>query len=574
MMGRLVDSYRILRLRVAMQDGVELATDVYTPAEGGRWPVLLARTPYGKEGSFQSQHMLNLDVMAALEAGFAVVLQDTRGRGASDGSFEPYLNEPEDAWATVEWICSQPFSAGWVGMYGASYVGVTQWQAVKAGHPALRAIAPSETADSYREGWSYSGGAFQLGLLTLWMIESLAPEDVRRRARAGDPHADLAQSVLDTLVADPATALARLPLVDGRVELLAPDYAYWLGHPGDDAYWRGIDVSAAVPALALAGLHIVGLNDVFCSGGLAAYARASAAGAPAAERQHLIVGPWSHGNFTDWQGDVWLGYQADAGRFGLGARQLEFFRAVFEERPPDLAPVEYFTTGINVWRTAPSWPPPGVRAQMLYPDPAGGLQWSPGGEAILEFVSDPRDPVPTTGGATFLQGMGVARNSGPKLQAAVESRPDVVVFTSAPLAEDLEVVGPVMATLEVACEDSGCDWVVRLCDVDTDGASLGMADGIRRLSAADHVGGDRGGRRPVEVSLGAISHVFRAGHRLRLQITGSNFPRFDRNPHARVRPERATAEDLEPARQRLRVGGAVPTRVVLPVVASDGHGSC
>jgi putative CocE/NonD family hydrolase len=550
-----------------MQDGAELVADVHAPAGEGRWPVLLVRTPYGRRGSFQSQHMLNLDVLDALAAGFVVVIQDVRGRGSSDGRFEPYVDEADDARASLDWIVDQPFSNGWVGMYGASYVGVTQWQAVRSGHPALAAIAPAETVDHYRDDWTYTGGAFQLGLLTMWMMDSLAPEDIDRRERAGEDVGRL-RTLLDDLVADPPAALARRPLAGGHVDELSPSYAEWLRRRDDRDYWQRRDVAHLVPALPLAGLHIVGLNDVFCDGGLAAYARATGPGAPAAERQHLILGPWSHGNFTDWQGDLWLGHSADAGTFGLGARQLEFFRASAEGRASRLPPVEYFTTGVNRWREAESWPPPGVRDTDFYLAADGGLHPAPAPEGLREFVSDPDDPVPTVGGATFLPGIFVGKNSGPKDQRPVEQRSDVLVFTSAPLDADLEVAGSVSAELWGACEQASCDWTVRICDVDPSGVSLGIVDGIQRSCSPEPA--ERARLGAVAVRVGAISHVFPAGHRVRVQVAGSNFPRFDRNPHSTSDVASARVDEYVPARQVLGVGGIHASRISLPVVR-DGE---
>lgn len=558
--------FQLRRTRVPMPDGVELATDVYLPGTEGRWPVLLVRTPYGKESSFQTQHMLNLDVVVALAAGFAVVLQDTRGRGASDGRYRPFLDDSGDAWATLEWISTQSFSTGWVGMYGASYVGATQWLAAKSRHPALRAIVPVLTMDHFREDWTYAGGALQLGFVGLWMIETLAPIDLEQRA--GEPGLDECWNLLRTLQEDPTAALSRRPIAGDDIERLAPYFTSWLSRPVEDEGWAGIDVSRTLPALPIRGLHVVGFNDIFCDGGLAAYARATAPDAPAADQQYLIAGPWSHGNYSDWQGGRWHGYQAAAGGMDLQGKQLEFFRAGVEGRSPVLPKVQYFTSGTDRWHEAETWPPPGVEPLSLFLTADRRLEPKPGDPGRLEVESDPDDPVPTAGGASFLQGLLQGVNSGPRRQGEIEARPDVLVFTSEPLADDLTVTGTVTAELWGACDQADCDWTIRLCDVDPQGNSTGIVDGIQRvrfLPEGPRTPGEFGW---VRVRVGATSHVFRAGHRLRVQVAGSNFPRFDRNPHALVNPGLAVPEEFVVARQMLGLGGAHPSRIVLPV-----HGS-
>ncbi|MCV2394489.1 CocE/NonD family hydrolase [Actinotalea sp. M2MS4P-6] len=552
---------------VPMRDGVRLATDLYVPDGPGPWPVLLARTPYGKESAFQSQFILNLEPPHAVAAGFAVAIQDTRGRNGSEGSFWPFAAERSDGADTVDWLAAQDFCDGRVAMYGASYVGATQWLAASGRPEALVAIAPQLSMDHYRADWTYQGGALQLGLEVLWVLESLGAADVPRRH--ADAPEDLARAteVLARLQHDPPATLARRPVLDEDLALIAPYTASWLARPEEDAEWDAVDVSQLMPRLEVPALHVVGWHDIFCEGGLQAYRRAVDPGAPAADRQYLLAGPWSHGNMSDWQGDGWLGYDASAWGIDIQGQQLELFRAVLDGREPDLPKVRYFTGGIDVWRTADRWPLPGVAPQRWHLRQDGVLGEEAGVAGECSFVADPDDPVPTVGGPSFLPGLLMATNSGAKDQAEVEARDDVLVWTSPPLVEDLHVAGTVEAELWGRCDQEDCDWTVRLCDVDADGLSLGVTDGILRARYRD---GAASPLVPDEVTrfvvtVGSTSHLFRAGHRVRVQVAGSNFPRFDRNPHRMVPVATSTPEDAVPARQTVVWGPAHPSSLVLPV---------
>ncbi|GAA4970958.1 CocE/NonD family hydrolase [Kineococcus glutinatus] len=555
-------------------DGTALATDVWLP--GGRpprggWPVLLQRTPYDKSSSFMSQHVIGMEVLRALEAGFAVVVQDTRGRYRSAGAFDPFRHEAGDGADTIAWIRRQPWSDGRVAMYGASYIGATQLLAASAAPEGLHALAPQLTSLGLREPWTYQGGALQLGFVLLWVLESLAPPDVERLPAAD--RADAA-ALLAELRVDPLAAMSRLPVLTPRLERLAPYLGDWLRHPPGDDWWASFDPAQRAARIAVPALHIAGTADIFCEGSLAAY-QALRAGA-AAEGQHLVLGPWSHGNTSDWQGERWLGYGAASAALDLTGVQLEFFRAVLEGRPPDMPRVRYFATGSDTWREAADWPVPGTRQAALHLRGGGGLTpGAPGGEEAADrYVSDPRDPVPTAGGATFLPGLLVARNSGQRAQDRVEARPDVLVYTGEPLDQDLEVTGRVVLELWAASTATDCDWAARLTDVAPDGTSTGIVDGL--LRARYRRGGaplplQPGRPERFEVVLGSTSHVFRAGHRIRLQVASSNHPRFDRNPQRMVDPVTATAADFVVAGQTVFHDVRRPSRLLLPTIPAGGR---
>ncbi|GAA5049898.1 hypothetical protein HNP84_004181 [Thermocatellispora tengchongensis] len=575
-------SVRVERgVEVPMRDGTVLRADVWRPAEGGPWPALLQRLPYDKSSSFMAQHIVGLEPLPAVERGFAVVIQDTRGRYSSDGVFNPYFDETEDGLDTIAWVRAQPFCDGRVGMYGASYIGATQLLAARAAPEGLVAIAPQLTAAEYHDVWSYSGGALQLGFLLLWIAESLAPPDLLRRPRG--PERERAERTLLEILRDPHAAYRRLPLDRDDLAELAPYYREWLSHPRRDVFWQVIDPGSAHARMDVAGLHIGGWHDIFLPGTLRNYTgmRADAPSAWARESQHLIVGPWAHGNLGDHQGDVWYGYGGASAALDLTATHAEFFRAAVERRPAELPRVKIFVMGAGVWRDEEEWPPSRAVETAFYLR-GGGNANSAAGDGRLGrtppgvdepadiYVSDPADPVPTAGGATFLPGVLIGRNSGPKEQSAVESRADVLVYTGEPLAEDLEVTGEVVIELHAASGAEDCDWAARLVDVHPDGRAYGVVDGILRARYR-HGTGQEVPLRPGEPELfrfplGATSQVFRAGHRIRLQIASSNFPRFDRNPQRMIPPATATEADMRPARQTVFHDAARPSRLILPVI--------
>lgn len=570
------DRGREFRLRrgvpVPMRDGTVLRADVWLPDSGAPWPTLLQRLPYDKGSSFMTQHIVGLEAHRAAERGFAVVIQDTRGRFTSEGDFAPFVHEADDGVDTIQWIRRQEFSDGDVAMYGASYIGATQMLAASQAPRGLRAIAPHLTSADYYEGWTYTGGALQLGFLLLWVMESLAGPDVQR-LRSG-PVRDAAEQLLGELLTDPEAAFAQLPVDSDVIASLAPYFREWLAHPVPDDFWSAVRPADAFGAMDVAALHIAGWNDLFLESGLRSYRamRTSTATAWAREHQHLVVGPWSHGNPGDWQGDEWLGHSANAAAVDLTALHLAFFESVLSGKKPSLPRVRIFTTGANTWRDEDDWPLARARDEVLFLRTGRALSAAPPSapEAADTWVADPADPVPTVGGATFLPGLLVATNSGHREQRAVELRPDVVVYTGPTLERDVEVTGEVQVELHASSSATDCDWTARLVDVHPDGTTRGVVDGI--LRARYRHGLDR--PQPLvpheaeafRFPLGSISHLFRAGHSIRLQLASSNFPRFDRNPQQMVPVAGAGVADLRTAHQTVFHEPGRASCLVLPVV--------
>jgi uncharacterized protein len=540
-----------------MRDGVTLRANVYRPAQPGRWPTLLLRTPYGKDSLDQLQWS-GIDPVQATRHGFVVVIQDVRGRFASDGAWEPFRFEREDGYDSVEWAARLPASNGRVGMFSGSYCGSTQWLAAIERPPSLAAISPALTWSEPMDGLFARGGAFELGLSLRWALENgydtlgrLGLDDDERRRRT------------DAVIDD----WDRLGDV-GYWDLPVHDIAALRRHRLPDLGGvRALDEPALAARCRVAGLHdrveapsfhTAGWYDIFSQGTLENYRAMAAAGREA----RLVVGPWTHHAFADPIGELRFGMRA--GRKGAAvdgdwydlqlAWLLRQLAPACDVELPE-APVRIFVMGRNAWRDEPCWPLERAREERWFLRADGSLAPSgpDPGEDVSEFAYDPADPVPTVGGHGV---MSIERPAGPFDQASVEARADVLVFTSDPLREELEVTGRVRVVLHAQSSAPSTDWVARLCDVHPDGRSFNLCDGIVRVA-----GGADGCARH-EIDLWSTSNVFRAGHRVRVHVTSSSFPRWDRNLN--------TGDQREPrhqvARQRIHHGASRPSYVVLPVV--------
>lgn len=396
---------------VTMDDGVKLLADVYRPGSTDRCPVLLTRLPYNKEvGQMVSD---TFDVLRAVQAGYAVVVQDTRGRFASDGAFKPFFNEAVDGASTIAWAASQPWSTGSVGMFGASYVGATQWTAATQAPPALRAIAPFVTTDQYYDSWAYQGGAFQLGFNLHWAFLSLALGEVARQMGTGAAGPEDLSAMIAALD-DNDELYWRLPL-RGPVELkdLAPYYDDWLDHPSYDQFWKATAPCESFGRIVVPALNVGGWYDIFLKGTLASYVGMKRQGGSeeARRRQRLVVGPWAHGAYTGWFPERSFGFLAATGNADITGLQLRWFDWLLKGVDTGLAgekPVRLFVMGVNEWRDADDWPVPGTR-YVDYFLHSGGQANSAAGDGLLStnapgdepedvYLYDPRHPVPTTGG--------------------------------------------------------------------------------------------------------------------------------------------------------------------------------
>ncbi|ADB48897.1 X-Pro dipeptidyl-peptidase domain protein [Conexibacter woesei DSM 14684] len=532
------------------RDGTLLRADIYRPAGGGALPTLVRRTPYDKSLAVRT----DVDVLRLVRAGYAVVVQDVRGRYASEGRFEPFRTEASDGADAVAWAAAQPWSSGAVGMVGASYEGMTQWLAASAAPPALRAIAPLVTSVDPYDGWAYQGGAFELGFGLLWNAGNLASEPL-----AQDPRDDF------------EAAARRRPLRE-----LAPDaglagfHRDWLGHPGRDGWWEQLVPPERVGAVAVPALSVGGWYDLFLRGTLAGHSRMRAH----ANGSRLVVGPWSHmvsgGVFPQRS----YGWRAAADAVDLTGLHLRWFdrhlRGVENgvEREPA---VRLFVMGADRWRDADDWPLPGTAWTRFHLGGGGALSAeAPGAGGEDAYRYDPRDPVPTAGGATFLPGQDVGACAGPLDQRAVQRRADVLVYRTPPLERDVEVIGPVELVLYVSSSAVDTDFTGKLVDVHPDGRAELLTDGILRArwreSQSTPVPLVPGRVYELRVDLGATANVFRVGHRIGLEISSSNFPRFDRNTNTGGTIADEREEDVAVAVNRVHHGRAHPSHLMLPAI--------
>jgi uncharacterized protein len=539
-----------------LKDGTPLATDIYRPAQRGRYPTILIRTPYGKSAMPVMMALDRIDTLGIVRAGYVVAIQDVRGTFASGGYLRHFHYEAEDGAAAIAWAAAQDWSNSVVGMTGSSYYAATQLLSATRTPPALNAIVPAISGSEYYDGWTYQGGAFQLGFALRWATEMAYVDMLNREARGEDVSAG--REALESVVHDLWEAFWRLPLVE------LPDssrwlrnYGEWLAHPDRDEFWRSTAVNEQYDRIDVPALHIAGWNDIFLKGTLENFVglRNGAATEHARQGQRLIVTPWGHDPPQEFVGDVLLGPVGNPLNVNLGLTQLEFFDHHLKGEPAAaVAPVRIFIMGANEWRDETEWPLARAVPTRLYLRANGVLsREAPADEQPDEFSYDPRDPVPTVGGSTYLPGSGFF--AGPRDRRAVEQRSDVLVYTSHSLQDDLQVIGPVKATLSVATSVPDTDFTVALVDVHPDGRAMGVVDGILRLRYRQ--GLDRqvlaqpGRIYEIEVDLGATANVFKAGHRIRVEVSSSNFPRFDRNPnHGGVIAE-ATVSELVTARQRV-----------------------
>lgn len=556
----------------AMRDGTILRADVYRAADGGPFPVLLVRTPYGEPMA------RSVPMIPAVEAGFAVVLQHCRGTGASDGDFAVFAREPDDGVDTIDWCARQPWSDGTVAMFGPSYLGMVQFAAAVSAPPALKCLLPSVTPADYYAGLAYRQGAVQLGQLLGWYTMKSA-QTLQYRAVAGeDVSADM--KALVAHMAGIAGSYRHLPLRDApAVSRILPDWRTWLDHERRDAFWDDLSYASKRERITTPALHVGGWFDLFLGGTLDNYQtlRRSAATEHARRNQALVVGPWIHGDRTATAGELNFGLRASDLAIGLEQRQIAFARRFVSGGVQDLdgPRVRLFVMGDNVWRDEDDWPLERTRWERWYLHPDRSLSPSvPGAaETTSQFSYDPRDPVPTMGGATLIPVApdgGLSWMAGPRDQRAIEARPDVLSFTSEVLASDLEATGPLTVTLHASTSAADTDFTARLVDVWPDGRAMGVADGIVRARYRDGTGQPDpvtpGEVYEYTIDLIATSQVFRAGHQIRVDVSSSNFPCFDRNPGNGAPAATASANDFVVAGQTICHDVVHPSYITLPVI--------
>lgn len=569
---------------VPMRDGVKLATDVYRPADEARHPVLVHRTPYNK-GDAWIVGGLMFSPLEAVQRGYVVVIQDSRGRFKSEGDWRPFVVEGPDGYDTVEWAAAQPWSDGNVGIYGSSYNGVTTLQAALASPPHLKACAAYMTGANYHQGWTYSSGAFELGF-NLWWAINLAWDTILHLGL--DQEALMAaMGKLAVAASDPWQPARHLPLpeIPALQDGIAPYWQEWLSHPTYDSFWKQVDVAAHADRIKAPLLHITGWYDGFLRGHLDLNERLKAHPDRAVRDSHrLIIGPWDHISYLSIRptasGEREFGPLAATGPAGLGETYFQWFDHWLkgEETPLfSTQRVRYFLLGENAWREADSWPAPHTPTRYyLHSDGRANTRFGDGAltsdpptnEPPDSYIYDPSNPVPTVGGRALAP---VFSPSGVLNQAQVEEREDVLVYTSAHLTAPLTIAGPVTATLFVASSAPDTDFTAKLVDVQPDGYCAPIAEGIIRARYRNSMEREEllpaGQVVELTVDLLAVAHTFLPGHRIRLEISSSNFPKYDRNLNSEESPTRATATHMRPAVQQVFHDSQHPSHLTLPVAS-------
>lgn len=483
------DTVKPVRQNVPMVDGVHLATDVYLPGdEKGQYPTILILTPYGRGGAKGIAEKF-------VPQGYAVVSQDIRGRGESEGSNVVIFQaggwaDKRDGHFTLEWISKQPWSNGKVATWGGSAVGITQNMMAPNAPEVLTAQFVEVAGSNLYAQCMYQGGAIRKSMIEGW--------------------------------------LAATNMTKGNLQTFRD-------HPAYDEFWETLNPEAVADRTIAPAIFIGGWYDIFCQGTINSFVSMQSKGGPRVRGNcRLIMGPWAHGSFKE------LKYPANSNKRPAAAdfRRYVDFHLKGEANGVDKdAPVHYYVMGDpvspnapgNVWRSADSWPPAAKLTPFHFHADGTLKTEKPSGSEKKEFDYDPKNPVPTIGGQNLMVDM------GPMDQRKVEGRKDVLVFTSNELSEPVEVTGQIIAKLFISSDSPDTDFTVKLSDVYPDGRSMLVTDGILRARYRESFRKPEfmkpGEVYPIDVDLWSTSIIFNKGHRIRVAISSSNFPRFDANPN-------------------------------------------
>jgi putative CocE/NonD family hydrolase len=532
--------------------------------------VLLQRTPYNKMGG-----SVDFAYKAAAH-GYVVVIQDVRGRYTSEGDWYTFVHEAEDGYDTVEWAAALPHSDGRVGMFGGSYVGATQMLAATAHPPHLAGICPVVTASNYHDGWTYQGGAFEQWFDESW-TSGLA-QDTLNRAVQNASNARRGENVLP-LADYPLFNFATPGSVSTATATLAPYFLDWLAHPNYDEYWKQLTLEDRYPDIRVPALHIAAWYDIFLGGSLRNYAglKARAGTEEARKGQQLLVTIGGHAGSGRKIGEVDFGPEAE--KFDEGDITLRWYDFIFRGVKNDFGNgkrVKLFVMGLNQWRDEDDWPLARAKSTKYFLHSRGAANSSKGDgtlsiaaptdEPADKFAYDPGKPVPTIGGPLCCDGAHLA--PGPREQRTLEERDDVLVYSSAGLEHDLEVTGPVRLEFFASSLAVDTDFTAKLVDVAPDGSAINLTEGILRAKYRETQESPTplvpGKIYPLTIDLWATSNVFRAGHRLRLEISSSNFPRFDRNLN--TGESAASSAKYVSATNTIAHDAAHPSALVLPII--------
>lgn len=553
--GKLTHKFNIEKnVMFSMSDGIKLSADIYKPVGKGPFPVILTRLPYGKASC-----AIFAEIFAGY--GYVFVIQDIRGKFGSEGEFYPFINEKEDGKATTAWVKAQPWCNGKIGMFGISYFGYTQW-ALAPGNHDITSMIPIVTASNIYN-LVYWGGAFgELSYLD-WSLSVFG------------------RGLNTEYLKNMKKAYSALPLIDKDCIAYrdVPNYKDWVSHPTPDDYWQQLSVEDQIQEIKVPAFLIAGWYDIFNTGQLKDFEMISKAGQPEAAGTKILIGPWNH-YFSDRHIEREYGIKRsilEVLPFTLLKGVKEWYDCSLkgimnhcENKPP----VKLYVLGENVWRYENEWPLARTVYTGYYLHSVGKANTSDGDgrldlveppdkEPADSFTYDPQNPVPTMGGSNL-----ILDNSGPMDQREIEEREDVLVYSTEPLAKEMEVTGPIHLDVYISSDAADTDFTGKLVDVFPDGRSLLICDGILRARYSNGLDKpelmDSGKIYKLDVFLGNTSVLFKKGHRIRIEVSSSNFPRFNSNPN--TGKDIATETVIRAAHQKVYHSNEYPSCLVLPVI--------
>ena len=546
-------------IEITMRDGTILRHNMTRPDIAGKFPVLLERSPYNKEGGSENG-VGSPEFFAA--RGYVVIIQDVRGRFASDGDFYPFKDDGngsnKDGYDTVEWLANQDWSTGKIGTIGGSYSGATQYRNAISNPPNVKAMFVRESSADYSEEWVYRGGAFELGFnfgwahgVTLSNLNHLVTDE--KHEEKEKMLTEVSNNIDDW---HKKTPLFPTQFFDG----LSDWYNDWLENPPPSDYWNEFDMSNHFGNIDIPIYHLGGWFDVFLNGTLKFYQGVSKNGKSdkTKQNQRLIVGPWVHGptNIDNrFAGEFDFGPDAALDFNELRLPWFDFWLKGKNNGIDETKKIHFFVMGKNEWKQADEWPLKNTTYTKYYFNKKlnGEIKSLYSGtlsdkkeieNSQLSFTNNLNNPVPSLGGNTLSIPNGVFEHSSVDKQC--------ITFSTNPLENELEVTGPVSAEIYVNSDQENSDWVVRLCDVDQSGYSRLVCDGIFRSHATS------GEIQKIKIDMWATSNMFLKGHRLRISVTSSCFPRFDR----------ALNNGSEESKNNILCGGSNASYITLPIINS------
>jgi len=535
---------------VIMRDGISLAANIFRLESDKKYPAIIIRTPYSKDilglGHF-------CEPIRIVNNGYVLIVQDVRGRYCSEGVFEPFVNEMKDGFDTVEYIATQPWCDGNIGVYGASYIGFTAWMAALAKPPHLKTLVAEITSPDAYGDWMFQDGAFRLGFIFSWLALFFIPDEVLR-AQNPKPYdiAGIADSLYEFFL--------KLPL--NKIDIFkdyAPYYYEWIKNPKRNFYWDKIFNGSFLEGIHIPILHIAGWYDLFLNGGIEHFKKLEKAGL---NYNKIIIGPWCHEvPLPNLVGEIDFGFKSSQDGIDRDGILIRWFDRWLKNIPNEIDKedkVNLFVMGRNNWRKEKVWPLENVKLKPYYLYSKNRANSLRGDGLLLEtpdFVNssekdtifhDPNNPVNSLGGNLCCYPP--VLKLGAYDRSSIEQREDVLIYTSMPLIESLEITGYPKAELWVKANAESCDFNATLVDVFIDDKSINVCDGVIRYdrtsesnhlnqrpgSIMDTVGPEEVGLylneiAKIEINLWPTSYVFRKGHRIRVEISASNFPKFDRN---------------------------------------------